>query len=973
MNIENFILFLKHLGFSEAEIAANLKGYIFSYSFLSKSKEQIIDVPPIFYYYFKDEKSFYDIHLEQWNKNELTAFIAVTDSNSYLINAKEKPDSNNPFKKSVVITNFGYGVNSTAYDKEKLYTISKESIDSSYFFEFVAKNKKNSNEVDKDLLLNLIALKENLSNSKNEKVIHLLILRCLFIKYLEDRLIFPKNFLLNILDEKSPERLIKAFSEVRKINGDLFHKNEFDKSEIKVKYIVELKKFFESDYLTQQFQLFPYQFDKIPVQLISHIYEALLKTDHKKKEGIYYTPSFIVKFMLSQSFGKILRENESSTLFDPACGSGSFLVEAFKMIVSNLSQKPSFEEKTNILRRQLFGIDLDEQALQIAAFSLYLTLLENEDPEFIKEKIRTSSPILPNLIGFNLMCSNALIDDPFIAWGGRTQKFDCVITNPPWGSVPDDTNEENIKTKQALGIKGKDGSIPLYRNVSDLQRSQAFLLRIQNWGYERTCYAAIVNNSIFLNDKASKFRNDFLDNYCLDSFYELSSLNKILFHKKDIGKINGKVITIGANEPAVVLLFRGKTNYCNELKYISPKLTKFSEAFKVIHFSQKDIKVVQQEDLINEDVLWRIFVNGDWQDYQLIKSKSLIQNDIKITCRSGFQPQLKMKPLGKSNNKLIIEPSDFVRYLVKNKLKSFNWNQNLRRKPDLKIFQEDRLLVPTRPLLSDKIKFRGILVKKEVVHKDNILSIKIQKCGSLIKDYIPYLAVLNSSFIGYYFYNISSQWGKGEEKRSTLRNIDIEKLPFPAIDYSDNRVKEITHLVRKIESEGKKNKDIDQLEKLIDEIVFDLYGLLEYEKEIVKEFYQINVARKKDEVTYSDFQNYVDKFREVFQFVLKNKYGLNACCYKSNIGSIVRFEIVERDKFIKNVDNSKIDLLHLVKNNQLQDTFVSKMLNEEKIKIYENGCFYITKSFYFKDWTVRQAINDANEEIGLIMKDTFSK
>ena len=49
------------------------------------------------------------------------------------------------------------------------------------------------------------------------------------------------------------------------------------------------------------------------------------------------------------------------------------------------------------------------------------------------------------------------------------------------------------------------------------------------------------------------------------------------------------------------------------------------------------------------------------------------------------------------------------------------------------------------------------------------------------------------------------------------------------------------------------------------------------------------------------------------------------------------------------------------------------MLSEEKIKIYEDGCFYLVKSNYFKDWTVRQAINDANEEIGLIMKDALSK
>jgi len=973
MDIGKFISYLKHLGFSEDDVNANLNGYVFSYSALSKSNEQLIDVPLVFYYYLHDDKAFYDIHLEQWNKNELTAFVAVTDSKSYLINAKEKPNYEKPFKKNIAIATFDYGINSPDFDKEKLFAISKDGINSSYYFEFVARNRKVPNEVDKDLLLNLIELKENLCNDKNEKIIHLLILRCLFIKYLEDRLIFPQNYLLNILSKKSPEQLVNAFSEVRKINGDLFHRKEFEVNDIRINYINELKKFFESDYRSEQFQLFPYQFDKIPVQLISHVYEALLKTDHKQDEGIYYTPGFIVNFMLSQAFMKKLQEKKGSTLLDPACGSGSFLVEAFKMIIAALPQKPSFQEKVDILRHQLFGIDLDEQALQIAAFSLYLTLLEDEDPSFIKDKIKTSSPILPNLIGFNLICSNALTDNPFVAWGDRSQKFDCVITNPPWGSIPNDSNEENIKTKEAIGIKGKEGSIPLYKYVSDFQRSQAFLLRMQVWGDDQTYYAAIVNNSIFLNDKATAFRKDFLNNYCLDFFYELSALNKILFHKRSIGKVKNKTVTIGANEPSAVLLFKGKNNSCDELKYISPKLTQFSEAFEVIHFSQKDIKSVRQEELMNEDILWKIFVNGDWQDYQLIKQKSFIKDKVTIECRSGFQPHSGTKPLGKPKNRNIIDQSDFVRYQIKNKLNKFNWNQNLRRKPlDDSIFTGTRILVACEPYKYDEIKLRGIRVKNDLIFKDAVLSIKIKKSNKIITNLAPYLAIINSSFIGYYLYKTSTQWGKGKS-RNTLRNSEIESLPIPQINSKDPKAIRLKSLVTHIEKWKSLNKDVALIEKEIDEIIFDLYGLLEYEKEIIREFFQINVERENDGAYKDDFQNYVNKFREVFKFVIKDGLELNAQYFKSNIGAAVRFEIVGKDRFIKAADDSKIDLLYLVKKNQLQDTFVSKMLNEEKIKIYEKECFYIVKSHSFKDWTLRQAINDANEEIGLIMKDALSK
>src|SRR5258705_539898 len=70
---------------------------------------------------------------------------------------------------------------------QKLIEISREKIDSGFFFDFILTRIKPTNPVDKDLLLNLIALKNNLLNRTNERDIHVLILRCLFLKYLEDR------------------------------------------------------------------------------------------------------------------------------------------------------------------------------------------------------------------------------------------------------------------------------------------------------------------------------------------------------------------------------------------------------------------------------------------------------------------------------------------------------------------------------------------------------------------------------------------------------------------------------------------------------------------------------------------------------------------------------------------------------------------------------------------------------------------
>jgi hypothetical protein len=966
---DRFERFLKVLGYPRDLLADNLKENTFTYP-IEVRDPAVMSFPTnrldLKYVYTPTKELIFETHSDYWNQNSVNVFVAVSDNKCYIINAREKPEERDPLNKNINIKTFDYGVNSEGFEKDKLKEISKESVDSTYFFDFIIKKQKTTHEVDKDLLLNLIALRSDLVKDRNERIIHLLILRCLFIKYLEDRGIYGKNYLLDILGSGLPEKLVKAFNEIRKINGDIFKQDRIDAQEIKPEYLKKLSIFFSCDYRSGQGKLFPYRFDKIPVQLISSVYEAFLKSEDKKDKGIYYTPSFIVDFMLSHTLKEKLKHNPRAVVLDPACGSGAFLVESFKMIADALPGKPGFEKKKEILENRLFGIDSDPSALQIAAFSLYLVLLENENPEFIRNQIEYSHPVLPGLIGKTLVRGNALVDDEIF----KGKKFGCIVANPPWGSIPGDEDPENQKERKAIDAKGKEGTKPEYKNVSDYERSQAFLLRVGRWGSKETIFSLVVKNSIFLNENADAFRKELLGKYRLTNFYELSNLNKILFKKRPIGKIDGRDIEIGATEPCVIVIFDKSGVENNSINYISPKLTGFSEKFQLIHFSQKDVTRVSQADFLGDDVLWRILVNGNTDDYQIIEKHLSFQKKINIECRSGFQPKKSMKSLGKPILKKLIEPADFSRYLIKHKLKSYNWHQELRRRPDEKIFEDDRILIPVRPLKSDNIKFRGIRVHDNIIHKHNILCIKLKGVQEYIENYAPYLAVINSKLLGYYLYHSSSQWGKGEEKRSTLRNIDVEKLPLLYLDYSDDRVVELEELVKQIESKNKDSADTSALESRIDELVFDIYGLLEFEKEIIREFYQINVERKKDHVKSEDIQNYVDRFRRNFKFVLDRDFRLNAeYSVSTHMGAVVCFRIVNKEDFIKETPRTEIPLLNIVKKKQLQQSFTSRMLNEDRVKIYHDNKFYIVKSNYFKDWTERQAVKDANEEIGLLLKN----
>lgn len=657
--------FLQRLGYSESEIEDNSIGDNFTYN-VSNTLSLTTK-----YIYTPTEEGIFRNHSIFWNRNTESVFIAVADYKSYVINTKEKPDSKKPLKNSTCLKSFDYGINSMGFEYFDLELISKTFIDSSYFFDFVIKNRKKIQTVDKDLLLNLLALKNDLTTEKNQDFIYLLILRCLFIKYLEDRKIFDENYLLSILESKNPQRLKEAFENVAKINGDVFKYDTFDFSELQPYYLDKLSLFFKSDYQSSQLQLFPYRFDEIPIQLISHVYEAFLKGSEKKGKGIYYTSSFLVRFVLSESFAKQVQENPNSTIIDPAVGSGAFLVEAFKMTQKAHGNKLDFNAKKHILETQLFGIDVDPKVLQIASFSLYLALLETEDPEFIRAEIKRANPILPSLIGQTLICGNTIFEDIF---SGRT--FDCIASNPPWGSVPTEIDETYLKERKA--IDSIEGEFPEYANVADYERSQAFLARVSKWGDKRTSYTMVVKNSIFLNDKAKSFRQDFLNRYAIDTFYELSNYNKILFKKTAIGKINGKKIEIGASEPCVVIHFKNKTEETNSLHYVSPKLNAFAEQLEIIHYTSQESHRLEQSEFIEKDSLWKVLVNSDVEAHDLIVNKIQRQKNLKIKARAGFQPKKSMKSLGAPKMKKLIEPKDFISYYIKNKdLTQFNWNQGL--------------------------------------------------------------------------------------------------------------------------------------------------------------------------------------------------------------------------------------------------------------------------------------------------------
>src|SRR5205085_10633347 len=136
---------------------------------------------------------------------------------------------------------------------------------------------------------------------------------------------------------------------------------------------------------------FAYRFDIIPIELISSMYEEFYNAERSKpeKQGSFYTPSSLVEFVLSHTITDEVLEHKPRVM-DAACGSGIFLVETFRRLVRHRMKQVGRRLRPNelrkILREQIAGIDINPEAVRVAAFSLYLALLHYHEPHDILYK-----------------------------------------------------------------------------------------------------------------------------------------------------------------------------------------------------------------------------------------------------------------------------------------------------------------------------------------------------------------------------------------------------------------------------------------------------------------------------------------------------------------------------------------------------------------------------------------------------------
>jgi hypothetical protein len=246
----------------------------------------------------------------------------------------------------------------------------------------------------------------------------------------------------------------------------------------------------------------PYEFSVLPAEILGNVYEQFLgkviritpartviiedKPEVKKAGGVYYTPEYIVDYIVKNTVGKLCegktpKEISKLRILDPACGSGSFLLGAYTYLLNYhrdwyLANEPekykkqiyrgkggklylTITEKKRILLDNIYGVDIDYQAVEVTKLSLLLKVLEGENQDTVGSQFRIfHERALPDL-GNNIKCGNSLIGTDFYQMPGaeklkdedkkrinafdwekefqeifKQRGFDAVIGNPPYGA-----------------------------------------------------------------------------------------------------------------------------------------------------------------------------------------------------------------------------------------------------------------------------------------------------------------------------------------------------------------------------------------------------------------------------------------------------------------------------------------------------------------------------------------------------------
>lgn len=774
-------------------------------------------------------------------------------------------------------------------------TFSKERVLKGSFDKFVLSDtgKKGTATVDKEFLesLNewrkLLAETISINNVKlNEDQLNYAVQqtldRIIFLRICEDRGVEPYEKLKYCLNGPLKEwgvykNLFVYFEEAdKKYNSGLFDlakDNTTSKLNIDNKV---LKKIIEELY----YPVSPYEFSVLSVEILGSAYEQFLgkvirltpshkakieeKPEVRKAGGVYYTPQYIVDYIVKNTVGKLIegktpKEVEKIKIVDPACGSGSFLIGAYQYLLDwHLSYymgkggkektltpdgRLTTAEKKKILINNIYGVDIDTQATEVTKLSLLLKCMEGETLASVQQTMSfMHERILPTLEN-NIKSGNSLIDLDFyegeLEFAGTERKikpfnwqaafpevfkqggFDCVIGNPPY--IRSQHLEDNIKNYL----------VNKYESASYQPDTFAFFLNkgillLRNQG----CLGFIIPNGILTNTYYSRLRKYVLENTAIeviadlkDNVFEGASVDTSIFilrREMDLKQILNQRISIG-EVPSKILR-----------TVITPS------------------NIITQSQLFN---IQDYNFNTNLDTTSISMFDTILKNSLKLEECCVIKNGMKVRKDFVTNKKV---NNFYKRFLLGASVKPFaidyynKWvcyDKKLEIKFTNQAFRDESIFVAPQKLLvrqvMGKTKIYGTYDENQY-YVDQSVYILLPLRKDLTLKYI--LGLINSRLMFYYFSKVFS------DRKTTfpkIKGVQISNLPIRTIDFTNlSEKKKHDEIVKHVETMLELNKELQKskpgeeqerlkqrityTDKKIDALVYELYGLTDEEIKIVE-------------------------------------------------------------------------------------------------------------------------------------------
>jgi len=738
---------------------------------------------------------------------------------------------------------------------EKLWIISRESVISGDLDDF--EKRRSRTEVDKEFLEDLIFCRKQLVTTirRNNAELSINLLkesvqkildRILVIRIAEDRGVIGADSLWNELDSWKNRGLPTPF--MRKLKtlfrdfDDVYNGKVFE-THISEDLIVEnavLEGILN--------RLYKYNFTFIPSDVLGAIYEDYLGhiltegdqtidivKNHKKrkKKGIYYTPHQIVEYVIRRVLkiyfeNKTLEEISSIKVIDPSCGSGSFLIKTFDVIkehYEDLNLNLAKEEKgilkfskmfhqieKKILKDNIYGVDYDSQATEIAVVNLMLKALKKGET-------------LPILLGNNIKCGNSLIsgdEDDLKRYFGDSwsdlkpfnwekefpdifinEGFDIIVGNPPHGAGLSKEERNYFSDKFKL-TKG-------YKNTAILFIEQSF-----NIMREGGILGLIIPKSLTFSQKWNPTRNFLIKN---STIIEIVDLSKAFQH----------VLL----EQIILICRKGKptsTEYIGKKLYLTGK-------------SEESIIPINQA--IELEILPINLDPDSLNLYHKIRVKSVFLSEISNTFR-GLPIQSKLKNIKSESTVPILKGADIRPYHTNDPQNFVEAEVLKKHEKKIKIMSKPKIMSQriVAHVLNpkDHIIIMSTLDQKGIINVDTIENTIL---NTLEYDFKYILAFFNSNFMAWYAYLFVFNRAV---RTMDFDNYYVGKLPIYKASKSSQKTlinyvdKMYENIIDYLENKIDFLKEINKKPRLRDKNFDFFYSKVESNKKLV--FIQSNLVGK---------------------------------------------------------------------------------------------------------------------------------